>query len=200
MYLMRNIHESPGLAVTLIAILCVCALSGALLCGCDNPDQMKKDNYKNTYEKVMDDFVKRVEADDAKSTELADNNDLAELIKLNGERIANIDTVYEDIVVLMPPEEYWAIHALTLYYLVAVREQLEAQNDYYEALVAGDPSEDLGTIAQRAATKAQAVGMELAVEIRKSDLELESMPEKEQDQPQPETSQPIESESTDGGQ
>jgi hypothetical protein len=112
--------------------------------------------------------------DDKKASELINKNDIAGVIKLVNQRILNVDEVTKKILALRPPEDFWKVHAVTLYYLASLRDQLNYQNDLNDAVLTGRPTQDLKTIADQAALKTRAVGAELGIEIQKVDLKLKT--------------------------
>ncbi|MBK5094002.1 MAG: hypothetical protein JJE48_10880, partial [Actinobacteria bacterium] len=111
-------------------------------------------------------------------------NDIAGVIKLVKQRISNVDEVTKKILVLRPPQDFWKVQAVTLYYLASLKDQLKDQNDLNDAVLTGKPTQDLKAIADQAALKTRAIGAELGVEIQKVDLKLKSTEE----QPEPKQS------------
>lgn len=154
------------------------SVSFCLLCGCGQSPGQKQKEYKAEWTDVMNEYEERVAADDKKAQKLISEEDNAGVIKLLDERIDYVWSVYDAIVVLDPPSEYRELHALTLYYLASVVAQLEAQSDLNEAVLEGKPTDDLKTIAEQAAQKTQYAISELALEVEKQGIELESMKKK----------------------
>lgn len=146
-----------------------------LICGCGQSLEQKQKEYKTEWTDIMNKYEERIAADDKKVQKLASEENNAGVIKLLDERIAYVWSVYDEIAVLEPTAEFRELHALTLYYLTSVVAQLEAQTDLNEAVLAGKPTDDLKTIAEQAAQKTQYVISELALEVEKQGIELESM-------------------------
>ncbi|MBN1288495.1 MAG: hypothetical protein JXA49_02530 [Actinobacteria bacterium] len=159
-------------AIIIVALISVFLVS---LCGCAESTERRQAEYKSRWKEVMNEFEDRVAVDDEKAQKMIDDNETAGVIRLLGERIKNVWQVYDEIVVLYPPDDLRRLHALTLYYMTTVVDQLEAQNDLNEAIISGKPTEDLKTIADEAAQKSAFVIGQLALEIEKADIRLKSM-------------------------
>lgn len=179
-------YEKAG-KYTLAALCIVALVSVAILAGCGDSREAKQKEYREEYVRIIDDFEDQVAKDDQKAEELVEQDDLGGLIRLNETRLEFIDEVFGEILDLYPPEELRKVHALTLFYLVAVRDQVEAQSDYYEALLSGKPSEDLKSITENSAGIVRLAGASLALELQKQDIEIKSM---QQQSEQPQTSSP----------
>lgn len=153
-----------------------CAIAMLLLVqvlGCNGSDiQQKQDCYRADWKRIMTAFDSRVISDDMKASKLVEQDDISGLIKLIDERIGNVDGVILEILDLYPPDDLQDLHAVTLYYLVSLREQLKTQNDLNEAVISGKPTQDLKAISDDAAAKAQAIAGELGIEIQKAGIKM----------------------------
>lgn len=162
------------LVVTIGVFVLICSLL-FMACGCGESPDKKQKEYKSEWTRVMDDFEARVEKDDKKAQKMIEDGDTAGVIKLLEQRIDNVWDVYGGIVVLYPPDDLRNLHALTLYDLTCIVAQLQAQNALNEAILSGKPTEDLKTIADQAAQKTQYITTELALEVERQGIKLESM-------------------------
>ncbi len=159
--------------------------AGILTSGCGGSSQeAEHDSYVSSYVKTMDEFQARASRDDKEFASLAQKNDLSGLINLDKKRITDIQDVYGQIMKLRPSADLQKVHAITLYYLVSVVDQLQAQNNYWEAVLSSKPSTDLKTIAESATTKVQALAAELGVELQKANIKLKSMQQRPSGQQQ----------------
>lgn len=158
-----------SLVIALVIAAFAAACSASLLAGCAG-------GYRDRYTEIINEFEERVGVDDRKSQELAEKSDLPGLIKLNGLRRSNISEVTQRIISLSPTEDLRRVHIETLYYLLALGDQLRAQDNYYEAVVSEKPSEDLKTIAENAAARAKLVGSELALDLQKGNVNVKTAP------------------------
>ena len=160
-------------AMTVLIISLFLLGIGALSSGCGgSSEQAQADQYKKQWTDIMNAFEARVTTDDKKNAALVEKNDVAGVIKLVNQRIANLDEVTGKILLLKPPKNLWKVHAVTLYYLASLKDQFTNQNNFYNAVLTGLPARDLKTIADQMALKTRAVGAELGVEIQKLDMEL----------------------------
>ena len=157
---------SKVICVSLAAVFLVTALAG---CG----------DYRSQWLDIMNAYQKRLNEDNKKLKELQDKGDLTETIKILNSRMNYIGSVMEKVSALNPPPQYLKLHAITLYFLLSVREQWQAQNDLYEAAVTGKPTTDLENNAKDQAAKANMLTNELSFELGKNDMELEVKPEGE---------------------
>lgn len=177
---------SSGVRLAVVTILSVSIFLlglGVLSSGCGgSSEQALADKYKKQWTDIMNAFQVRVLADDKKTTALIEKNDAAGVIKLVSRRIANIDEVTGKILVLQPSKDLRKVHAITLYYLSSLKDQFKNQNDFYNAVVTGLPSNDLKTISDQAAYKTRVIGAELGVEIQKLDMKLKSTGEQPKSQ------------------
>lgn len=146
-----------------------------LACGCGESRAGKQKEYRSEWTRIMNGFEAQVEKDDKKAQEMIGNGDTPGVIKLLEQRIDNVWDVYDEIVQLYPPDDLRILHALTLYYLTSVVDQLTAQNALNEAALSGKPTGDLKTIADQAGQKTQYVITELVLEVEKQGIELDSM-------------------------
>jgi hypothetical protein len=170
--------------VSCAAVLALLAAVGALVAGCGQSTADKQKQYKTEYQEIINDFQAQVAKDDAKAAQLSQNNDLTGLIKLNNRRMNNVNATFDELLYLYPPADLRRIQAETLYYLTAVGDQIEAQNAYLEAVLAGKPTADLESIASNASAKSQALGSELALDLQKANIKIKSAPANPQGQPQ----------------
>jgi hypothetical protein len=152
------------------------ALTAAVLVtGCDSESQdiqSKQKQYKAGWLDVMEGFQARVNADDSKASQLVQKNDLPGLIDLIKRRTSNVDSVLGKVLPLYPPDEFRKLQATTLYYLVSLKDQFDAQNRLNEAILSGNPTTDLKTVATDAAAKTQALGRELGIEMQQLGLKF----------------------------
>ncbi|MBN2167893.1 MAG: hypothetical protein JW738_01505 [Actinobacteria bacterium] len=165
-------RKAAAAAVLVLTLISVLLLS---VCGCAESTERKQKEYRSQWQETMNDFEDRVAADDEKAQKMIDDNDTAGVIRLLDQRVKNVWNVYDEIVVLYPPTDLRKLHALTLYYLTCVVDQLEAQNDLNEAIISGKPTADLKAIADEAAQKSAFVIGQLALEVEKADIKLKSM-------------------------
>ena len=182
----RSLDRAGRLAVVALVSISISLLAfGAFSSGCGNGSgESSIEEYKKQWTEIMDSFQARVLTDDKKANELINKNDIAGVIKLVNQRILNVDEVTKKILVLRPPKDLRKVHAVTLYYLASLRDQLRYQNDLNDAVLTGKPTQDLKAIADQAALKTRVVGSELGVEIQKVDMKLKSTEE----QPEPKQS------------
>lgn len=169
-------NRAVRLAVVALVSISISLLAfGAFSSGCGSGSgESSAGEYKKQWTEIMDSFQDRVLTDDKKASELINKNDIAGVIKLVNQRILNVDEVTKKILALRPPKDFWKVHAVTLYYLASLRDQLNYQNDLNDAVLTGRPTQDLKTIADQAALKTRAVGAELGIEIQKVDLKLKT--------------------------
>ena len=182
----RSSNRAVRLAVVALVSISISLLAfGAFSSGCGSGSgESSVEEYKKQWTEIMDSFQARVLTDDKKANELINKNDIAGVIKLVKQRISNVDEVTKKILVLRPPQDFWKVQAVTLYYLASLKDQLKDQNDLNDAVLTGKPTQDLKAIADQAALKTRAIGAELGVEIQKVDLKLKSTEE----QPEPKQS------------
>jgi hypothetical protein len=181
-------HGSMGsrscLRVGAALVLILLTAAAALLPGCAQSTAEKQKQYRSQYEEIIDAFQAQVARDDKQAGQLGQSNDLAALIKLNNRRLNNVNETFDKLLLLYPPGGLRAVHALTLYYLVAVTEQLQAQNDYLEAVLAGKPSTDLQSIATSATSRIKALSNELALDLQKANITIKNKTSEGGDQSQ----------------
>jgi hypothetical protein len=167
----RGKVKRVGGAAVITVLVGVLAIT-ILVAGCGSSLSSKQKEYKDQYVKIMDAFQSRVTADDQKANQLVAANDIGGLITLVKQRIANIDQVEGELMQLYPPPEFRKIQAITLYYMAALRDRLDAQNALNEAALSGKPTTDLKAISDGYGAKTQFVGQELAVELEKQGIKL----------------------------
>ncbi len=155
-----------------------------LLTGCEKSIADKQKEYSAKYRQIIDAFQAQVAKDDAKANQFIQSNDLPGLIKLNNQRLASIKDTFGKLLLLYPPDDLRRVHGETLYYLVAVIDQVQAQNAYAEAVLTGKPSGDLESIAGTTTTKAQSIGRDLGLDLEKANITIKGTPSKPQGQPQ----------------
>ena len=158
----KRILGLVGVAVGLIFVV--------LLSGCGNSTAQQEQQYKQQWTQVMNKFETRVTSDDTKANDLATKNDIVGLRSLINSRLANVNDVLAQVLKLDPPEKYQRVQITTLYYLMALEDQLKAQNDVNDAVLAGNPTTDLKTISDGCTKRAQGSGQELALELKKANL------------------------------
>jgi hypothetical protein len=158
----KRILGLVGVAVGLIFVV--------LLSGCGNSTAQQEQQYKQQWTQVMNKFETRVTSDDTKANDLATKNDIVGLRSLINSRLANVNDVLAQVLKLDPPEKYQRVQITTLYYLMALEDQLKAQNDVNDAALAGNPTTDLKTISDGYTKRAQGSGQELALELKKANL------------------------------
>jgi hypothetical protein len=165
--------NSLGEICAVVLLLLAAAL---LLPGCGTSTADKQKEYKAQYKEALNEFQTQVAKDEVKAKTLLESNDATGLIKLNNQRLAGVNATFDKIADLYPPADLRKVHAETLYYLIAVADQLQAQNAYFEAVLAGKPSGDLETIAKSATAKAQSLGAELGLDLQKANITIKSIP------------------------
>lgn len=171
---MKKKIRSPGYVIIFLFLL----IGILILQGCYGK------SYPNAYKEIIDRFEERVTRDDKHAEDLAKNNDLSGLIKLNSSRKRYVSETLKELIELDPGTDYVRLHALTLYYLVAIEDQIDAQNNYYDALSTGKPSQDLQKIADSMTARVQLVARELSLELSKLGITLKSEPKKSEEKPQ----------------
>jgi len=171
------------LATVILLTVSVASLAfGVLSSGCGSSQPSSAKEYKKQWTEIMDAFQTRVAADDKKTTALIEKKDVAGVIKLVNQRIANVDEVFGKIIVLRPPVELRKVHAETLYYFTSLKDQFNYQNDFYNAVLTGLPAKDLQTISNQATYKTRAIGAEIQLEIQRVGLKLKSTGEQPKSQ------------------
>ena len=156
------------IAVIVFAMIASCVA----IAGCKSSESKQKE-YRSEWVDTMSALEKRVATDDTKANELAQKNDIIGLMELVDKRVKYVNSTYDQIAELYPPSDLRKLHAVTLFYLTSVVEQLEANEDLYEAIRTGKPTEDLQTIAENAVKRTEAVKQELALEIERARIDLE---------------------------
>jgi len=179
-----SIRSRNCLLVGCVVVLMLLLACAVLLPGCGQSTADKQKEYPAQYKEIVNAFQTKVAKDDAKASQLGQNNDLTGLIKLNNQRLAGVNATFDKLLLLFPPSDLRRVHGETLYYLITVMDQIQAQNAYAEAVLAGKPSGDLQNIAGSATTKAQTVGGELALDLQKANITIKSAPANPQGQPQ----------------
>lgn len=176
-----GIFKRRNFIAAAITVTIILSLASVFVCGCAESREQKQKDYRVQWQDSMNAFEERVAADDEKAQKLIEENDTAGVIKLIEERVENVWDVYDEIVVLDPPDDLRRLHALTLYYLTTVVEQLEAQNALNEAVLSGKPVTDLKTIAEEAVQMSAYIIGQLALEVEKTDVKLKSMEDQRPD-------------------
>lgn len=147
-----------------------------LLTGCGNSTAQQEKQYKEQWTKVASKFEERVAIDDKKANDLVAKNDIVGLRNLINSRLANVNDVMAQMFKLDPPEKYQRVQITTLYYLMALTDQLKAQNAVNDALLAGQPTTDLKTISDQYTKRSQGAGQELGLELKTVQLTLPETP------------------------
>ena len=153
-----------GVAVGLIFVV--------LLTGCGNSVAQQEKEYKEQWTQVVNKFESRVTSDDKKANDLVGKNDIVGLRTLVASRLANVNDVMAQVFKLDPPKEYQRVQITTLYYLMALEDQLKAQNDVNDAVLSGNPTTDLKTILDGYTKRTQLAGQELGLELKKADMTI----------------------------
>ncbi|MDD5747638.1 MAG: hypothetical protein PHP64_01060 [Actinomycetota bacterium] len=159
---MRFFALRKGLAFLLV-FLFIAGFSG---CG------RSVDSYKAEYKKRLDSFEDRVTKDDKKVGGLISKNDIAGALKEIRRRVRDVDSFTTKMIDMLPPDELQRVYILTLYYLSCLASQLEAQESWLDAAIAGKPTNDLQEIVKKEAGKTKFAGSELAIELQKQGITL----------------------------
>ena len=168
--LARKSMVSAVIAVLITSVaLMLCLTAG---CGGDSAAEKQK-AYRAEWLETMKAFEARVSSDDKKASELAAKNDISGLMKLVRLRSAHMDEVIGEVLALYPPDELRVLQAVTLYYLVSLKKQLEDQNLLNDAILSGRPAGDLKSISDASAMKTQALGRELGIELQRAGMQLD---------------------------
>jgi hypothetical protein len=172
-----------GFALTaLVALLAAVMAASVLISGCQSEKQKKQAEFKAEWLSLVSAFEKRVAADDKKGSDLVARNDVAGVIALINSRITSVDGVLKKILDLYPPEQYQRMQAIAIYYLASLLDQLNAQKQLYDAVLAGRPTQDLTDTVGKLGTKTQAVGAELGVELQRLGIKLPATSEDQKQQ------------------
>jgi hypothetical protein len=155
-------------ATVMVVLFTVALLAAGVLIftGCESEQQRKEKEFKAQWTKTMEDFQTRVTKDDQKAQTLVDKNDLPGVISLVKARISSVDETLGKLLALYPPPELRKLQGLTAYY------RLQAQNNYYEALLAGSPTTDAQTLMNEAVTRSTIIARELSIELQKQGITL----------------------------
>lgn len=167
---------------SLLAVLALALAVAVMVTGCGN-------NYKSQYIDAVSQFESQVSKDDAKLSDLAAKNDVEGLIGLNRDRSKVVEDTFNKVIALTPPADLRKLHALTLYYLIAIEDQIAAQNDLYEAIIKGTPTDDLKKMVENTANRVKAVGIDLGVEVQKQGINIKAPSTKQPTGSQPEAPQ-----------
>ena len=143
-----------------------------LLPGCDNSVAQQEKQYKDQWTQVASKFEKRVAVDDQKANDLVTKNDIVRLRNLITSRLANVNDVMSQMFKIEVPEKYRRVQITTLYYFMALTDQLKAQNAVNDAVIAGNPTTDLKTISDGYIRRALGAGQELSLELKTAQLTL----------------------------
>ena len=159
-----------------VALVVSVIVAGIILCtvlpGCGNSVAQQEKQYKDQWTQVASKFEERVAADDKKANDFVTKNDIVGLRNLITSRLANVNDVMAQMFKLDPPEKYQRVQITTLYYLMALTDQLKAQNAVNDALLAGSPTTDLKTISDQYIKRSQGAGQELTLELKMAQLTL----------------------------
>ena len=171
--------------VVILVLLTALLAAALLIAGCDESGEVakKQQQFKTQWLDIMEVFQGRVNSDDSKADKLVQKNDLAGLIELIKLRISNVDSVLGKVLPLYPPDNLRKLQVTTLYYLQSLMDQLVAQNNLNEAVLSGNPTADLQTIAGNAAAKTKALGRELGIEMQKVGVKLQVLNQQSQQAP-----------------
>lgn len=168
-----NIRSRPGALAGAALFILLCMVAATFLGGCGNSERQRRNAYVDEWREVITEFQKRINEDDKKAEELVNSEDLAGLVRLVDSRIENIDEVTVKVLDINTPLEMARLQAITLYYLVSLRDQLQAQNAANEAALAGQPTNDLKQIADDALARTQTMSRELALELKRLGINVE---------------------------
>jgi len=122
----------------------------------------------------MSKFEKQVSVDDKQATDLVGKNDITGLRNRINERLASVNNILTQVLKLNPPETYQRVQITTLYYLMALEDQLKAQNDLNDAVLFGNPTNDLKTMSDGYTKRSQQSGMELGIELKKAQITIKT--------------------------
>jgi hypothetical protein len=151
--------------VVAVAAVCSAALVlGVLFVGCGSSSQQSAEQYRNQWKSIMETFYTKLQADDKKAEQLASQKNNAAIIQLVNGRVNGVEATMGQILALKPPAQYRKLDAITLYFMVALMDQLQAQNDLNKATVSGQPTTDLVTKVDNLSKGVQAVSQELSIE------------------------------------
>ena len=145
-----------------IATACAIAVIAAfLVAGCGTSQE---EVYRTEWKDMMQEFFKKLDADDKKAEKLSSENDIAGVVKLVNERIKGIESTLDKLMELKPTPELQRLQILTEYFMITLIDQLEAQNELNKAGISGQPTGDLSTKVQYTQNRMAAAGQELSVE------------------------------------
>ena len=158
--------------VMVVSVIVAGIILGLGLPGCGNSVAQQEKEYKEQWTRVASKFEERVAIDDKKANDFVAKNDIVGLRNLIISRLANVKDVTAQMFRLDPPEKYQRVQTTTLYYLMALQDQLKAQNAVNDALLAGQPTTDLKTISDQYTKRSQGAGQELGLELKTAQLTL----------------------------
>ena len=150
--------------LALLVVSCLPLLIG----GCSDRHEV----YRKGYVTTINAFQKKAVSDDKASEQLIEKNDIGGLITMIKNRVSNINQVVSKIMKLDPPSGYIRLQVLTLYYLIELKKQFNAQNQLNEAILNGQPLADLKSIAEKYSENTQFSRNELLVELQKIGIRL----------------------------
>jgi Zn-dependent oligopeptidase len=167
------------LRVGLAAVIAALLVGGVLLSvGCESAEQSKQKQFKKEWTQTMNEFQKRLQADDNKGQTLVDKNDLAGVIALTKQRIANVDEVLAKILAYYPPPELRKLDVLSTYYLISLKDRLEQQIVLYNAILAEQPQKEIADVLNNLIARNNTIGRELGIELQKLGIRIESATQK----------------------
>ena len=164
------------LSAFLLASIVIACLAAS---GCENSET----SYKNQLVSAMQQFNTRDEQVGKKLQAILKKQnfsvqDLTNLVQDTKQLIQNGDTTFQKVAKLTPPEKYWKLHAITLYYLLAYSDYLKSTGDLYQAVLSGKPTEDLKKVAQDYLARKESLRQELAIELQTQGTDLSKQPNK----------------------
>jgi hypothetical protein len=165
----------------LICVLAVVSLflGSFLLAGCGNAEESKQKEFKEEWTKIMKEFQARLDSDDEKNNELSENQDIAGLIALTKQRMANSEEVLESILKLYPPEDLRKLDVVSAYYLITLQDRLEQQIVLYNAILDDTPQNEIVEVLNNLIARNDTIGRELGIEMQKNGITIEEIPVEE---------------------
>lgn len=170
----KTTWKGPAVTALLVFLLSAGLLA---LAGCESEQEKKAREFKQDYVGIMEAFEAKIQSDDKKAQALIEKQDLPGVINLVKQRISSVDDFMAELLALYPPHELFRLQGITIYYLITLKDRLEAQNAYYEAVLEGKPTEDLKAIQDQAIQLSQGIAGQLALELQKMDITLGPGPE-----------------------
>lgn len=159
-------------AVVTALLLALTVAAGALAAGCGSSSQ-SEDGYKAEWKKTMDQFYKKLTADDREAQKLAGEKNTIGVVKLVNQRVNSIDDTITTVLTMKPPKSLQRLQVLTLAFMQALVDQLKATNELNEANISGQPTADLNQKVQNLSAKMLSINQDLTLEQIKDGIVLE---------------------------